>query len=380
MARYACTIANLCYDCGGGNVNCYFSIGGQRCIPSRENTAPWLLVMNDAVSAGIDLPSALSQEMNEKCVFVIGISRVLLRHNVAQIEADIMRQGRRYDLNPRVVIRGDGGHGFIFFQDKRHMDRFLTVSKAPGGTWGSISVCGTELGVRQYSREYYSPPVAQSGAGSQAACQDVPVVVVPAIAITQPNRQAGGSFGALHSMAHRLQIPVGEGQGAARQVVRLGIPAVTIPDPSPTMVEDMKAGDFDWARASTFLILQADGASYTCSLCGSYLKRTIQMATAHVEGGTNSLNRKIVLVHLMSVGHRRRVTEKLAQMAAAALSQSDTDCTPPAMPSRTPILMSGTRPARHMQHSAQPGMCAHVISQVLLLASVGVSIELTLHD
>jgi len=117
-------------------------------------------------------------------------------------------------------------------------------------------------------------------------------------------------------MALRVHVPVGGGYGAARQVVRAGVPDF--------MAEDMINCDFEWARANSFMILQADGMSRICSLCGSFQNRKTHMATAHEEGGKNSRNKTIVLAHLVSSGHRARVATKRADAAAAARSQSDT--------------------------------------------------------
>jgi len=112
MTRTAIHNADLCYNCGCDNCT------ELRCAPSPEDMAPWFRVMQDAISAGRDIPSGLSREMDDKCVFVNGLKPVLLRLNAARIEAELMTLARAQTPNPRVVVRGDLGHAFIFFGKK----------------------------------------------------------------------------------------------------------------------------------------------------------------------------------------------------------------------------------------------------------------------
>jgi len=203
--------------------------------------------------------------MDSKCVFVCGIGKVLMRNRIDLIEAGIIGHVRRWGPNYRIVIRVDSGHGFIFFEYESHKDAFLDEARATDSSWGFITVCNSQLGVKPYSGKHYR------GAATEVDRVSVPAVVLPATPIMQQTHQAGTVLGALHSMAQRVQVPVGEGYGAARQVVRAGVPDF--------MAEDMIFCDFDWARANSFMILQPDGMSRICSLCGTYKDRKINMAT-----------------------------------------------------------------------------------------------------
>jgi len=152
-----------------------------------------MLAMHDAVLAGIDLSSALSKDMDVKCVFVFGLRRAIQENAVAQVEADIKQFVHHVDPNARTVVQGVGSAGFIFFQTARHMDVFLAAWTKPA----HISVCVHRLGVRQYSTEHYGSHVARS-----VACPDDAGAALPAIEVTQPSCEAGGSVAALQAMAH----------------------------------------------------------------------------------------------------------------------------------------------------------------------------------
>ena len=83
---------------------------------------------NNAIAAGVDIKSGLSEEINAKCVFVHGLARVVQRCGMRQVEDDILRHSRQCGPS-RVVIMGDSFHGFNFFEDTCHMDRFLDITK-----------------------------------------------------------------------------------------------------------------------------------------------------------------------------------------------------------------------------------------------------------
>ena len=310
MGKQGCALADVCYRCGGGNVNCKWQSITHLCKPRRADIAPWLLAIQDAQLAGKDLPSKLSQEMDTKCVFVCGLGRVLQHNSIAMVEAGIIGHVSRSGPHYRIVIRGNLGHAFIFCGDENHKNSFLEDTKMPGSSWGSIVVCNWRLGVKANNGEHYRH------AGTGAARPAVAAVTVPSSPVTQPINQTDADLEALHSMAQRVQAPVGGGYGVARQVIRVGVPEA--------MVEDMSARNFDWARVSKFIVLQPGGMSRIFSLCGTYSGRQINMITEHEEGGANSDNRTVVLNHLMSRGHRHRVATKRDDAAAAAHNQLDT--------------------------------------------------------
>jgi len=111
----------------------------------------------------------------------------------------------------------------------------------------------------------------------------------------------------------------------ARQVVRVGVAAASMVEDT-SMVEDMNASNFTWARANLFLNLQPGGMSRVCSLCGLYQNKPINMKKAHEDGGANSENRQACLMHCNKLGHRNRLATKRAHEAAAAsgsVGQSD---------------------------------------------------------
>jgi len=70
MGSQACMLADQCYKCGGGNINCQWQTSGGLCKPSRAQTAPWLLDLQDAKQDGIDLPSKLSLAMDCLCFWL----------------------------------------------------------------------------------------------------------------------------------------------------------------------------------------------------------------------------------------------------------------------------------------------------------------------
>jgi len=317
MIRQACCIGNLCCDCGGGNPICLWSFTGARCKASRKDIAPWMLAMCDAESAGVDLPSALSKVMDVKCVFVYGLREAIHEQTVAQVETDINQLAHRVDPNARTVVTGIGSSGFIFFETARLMDVFLDAWTRPSDRWGHITVCGHRVGVRRYKTEFYGAHVTQA-----ATIMEDAGTAVPAIEVTQASSDAGGAVAALQAVGHRLQQPIGAGQGASRQVVRRTRIEVSSPVPTPRVVEHITAQNFDWGQVVVLFELLPDGMSRKCLLCNS--GRPITMATAHVEGGANLANRRKLLVHLAAPPHRRNVDIKLAEMAEAIKSQTAT--------------------------------------------------------
>jgi len=185
----------------------------------------------------------------------------------------------------------------------------------------------------------FSGPAVQAGAASQFARQAGAAAVLPAVPIVHPTLQEAGVFDDLHAMAQSFQAPAGAVSNTARQVVRLGQTAVNISVP----VEDMGAHNFDWARVNKLMILQPDGMSRVCSLCGSFQGRTLKMEA----GGQNIVNRNKILRHLQGPGHRLKVDEQKGQMAAALLTHPIGANTPPAVLSQTPTVISGTRCTVH---------------------------------
>ena len=325
MIRQACCMGNLCCDCGGGNPICLWSVTGARCKASRKDIAPWMLAMRDAESAGVDLPSALTEVMDVKCVFVHGLRDAVREKTVARVETDINQLVHRVDPNARTVVTGTRSSGFIFFETTRLMDVFLDTWTRPADRWGHITVCGHLVGVRRYKTVHYGAHVTQAATRSEDA-----ETAVPAIEVTQPSSDAGGGVATLQVVAHRLQHPIGAGEGASRQVVRRTRTEVSSPVPTPRVVEDMTGHNFNWDEAGVFLELQPDGLSRKCLLCKrgatdrGYFGRPITMDTAHVEGGVNQANKSILLMHLRSPLHRRNVAIKLAAMAEAIKSQTAT--------------------------------------------------------
>jgi len=151
MGTQVCTMADVCYKCGGGNVTCKWQTTARLCKPSRAETAPWLLAIQDAKLAGTDLPSKLSLEMDAKCAFVCGLGRVLKHNPIDMVEAGIIGHARRWDPLSRIVMRVRSGHAFIFFDHVSRMNSFLQDAAVSGSSWGSIAVCNSLLGVKPYS-------------------------------------------------------------------------------------------------------------------------------------------------------------------------------------------------------------------------------------
>jgi len=306
MGSQACMLSDECYKCGGGNINCQWQTSGGLCKPSRAQTAPWLLDLQDGQRAGTDLPSKLSLAMDTKCVFVCGLGRVLPHHSIDMVEAGIIRHACRWDPQSRLVVRVRQGHAFIFFHHANQRDSFLHDAAVRGTAWGSITVCNNKLGVKSFSADHWNG--SAHGAASRAAIE------VPSSPVAQPTNPPGTAFGAMQAMAQRVHTPVGGGYGTARQVVR-----VVVDD---AVLEDMTARNFDWSRANVFLKLQPDGMSRVCSLCGSGTL-PIRMPMQHEEGGANKENRRACLIHLYKLGHTARVAAKQASLAATTGGQQD---------------------------------------------------------
>jgi len=302
--------------------------------------------MQDYEVARIDLPSQLSLEMDKRCVFVVGLGEGVLDVNpIAKVEAGIIGHVRPWCDNYRVVMRVQLGHAFIFFENASQKKAFLGKAEQPDSAWGCIAVCGYRLGVQSYGRKYSagvrnvithpavaavaipSTPVTQptqlAGAGLSALNSAAQRVHSPvgggygmARQVTQPTQLVGTGLSALNSAAQRVHSPVGGGYGMARQVVRVGVAAAS-------MVEDMNASNFTWARANLFLKLQPGGMSRVCSLCGLYRNKPLNMKKAHEDGGANSENRQACLFHCYKLGHLTRLATKRAHEAAAASGRQD---------------------------------------------------------
>ena len=102
---------------------------------------------------------------------------------------------------------------------------------------------------------------------------------------------AGRGFEALHSMAQRVMTPVGDEGAAARQVVCQVVPAVTVTDTCDELADDITRDNFNWARVDKILILDPDGLSRICNLCGLTKNgRAIKMAVPQVDGDINVKN------------------------------------------------------------------------------------------